>query len=229
MHYFIDGYNLLFRMVGSSVGDLKAHRESLIQSLNVKVASCKLDVTIVFDSQYLEGEGSRSHYKHLEICYTSLGITADEYILEKLQFCQNPQNEIVITSDKDLAYKARNYNSATQTVEEFLGWLNKRYKNRIISPRKQPPPASTAKKAADADISPPSLEKSLAPLEGSLEYYHLQFEEKFKALKVTENLRKSPSKKKYKNKKIEPISEAVYLSEDERWLKIFQERFKNEQ
>src|ERR1700722_8106526 len=144
MHYYIDGYNLLFRAAGgaSTSRDFKSQRESMVHSLNVKIASLKLDVTIVFDSQYFEGEGSRSHYKHLEICFTPLGMTADEYILEQLKFCRSPQHEIVVTSDRDLAYKARNLSASTESVDEFLGWLNKRYKKKGIAAKKLPSVAS---------------------------------------------------------------------------------------
>jgi len=224
MHYYIDGYNLLFRALGPSLDNLKYHRKALISSLNTKIASLKLEVTIVFDSQYLAGEGSRSHYKHLEICFTPLGVTADEYILQELEFCSAPQREVVITSDRDLAYKARTYSASTESVEEFLGWLNKRYKKKALArhkPMELPP--SKKKDTALAAVQPPIVEKIKLPPEGTIEYYLLQFEEKLKALKVPE----PPKRAKQKKKKIPVDIEPSHLTEEERWLKIFLDRLKS--
>ncbi len=239
MHYYIDGYNLLFRAYGPSVNDLKSHRESLISSLNVKVASLKLDVTVVFDSQYLVGEGSRSHYKHLEICFTPLGITADEYILQQLQFCSAPQREVVVTSDRDLAYKARNYSASTESVNEFLGWLNKRYKKKESTGKKEifPPPSKkkveglSAKKTDDVEkpIEPPVIEKVVLPPKGSIEYYLWQFEEKLNTLKISEPTKSLKPHLKQKSKKIIPKIEHSHLTEEDRWLKIFLDRLKDEE
>ncbi len=249
MHYYIDGYNLLFRSVGAGIADLKLHRESLIQSLNIKVASLKLDVTIVFDSQYFPGDGSRSHFKHLEICFTPIGITADEYILLELQHCKAPQSQIVVTSDRDLAYKARNLSAGTESVDEFLGWMNKRYKKkqtpeyqRLASlPKKKPAhtkETETKEKEPDnsvAESDTPKPQKIKAPPDGTLEFYLLKFEEKLEAHKElasstrikSESMPKRNIKKhnlKPKFPKTETDLEHVHLTEDERWLKIFQNR-----
>ena len=239
MHYYIDGYNLLFRTMGSSIDDLQSHRNSLIASLNVKVASLKLDVTLVFDSQYLEGEGSRSHYKHLEICFTPRGITADEFILRQLQFCRFPQRETVITSDKDLAYKARNYTASTQSIEEFLGWLNKRYKKKEshhpfvkaappkLKMREQKSLESLNVSVVDEVIEAPPVIKAEAVKvhsKGSIEFYLAHFEEQLHSLKAPEARKNLKSHPRVKEKKIAPKIEYSHLSEDERWLKIFLDR-----
>lgn len=241
MHYYIDGYNLLFRAFGASVDDFKTRRNSLISSLNVKIGSLKLDVTVVFDSQYLAGEGSRSHYKHLEICFTPLGVTADEFILDQLKFCSAPQKEIVITSDRDLAYKARNYSASTESVDEFLGWLNKRYKKKESTRSSGKAPLTkkkvenlSAKKDGDPEnpIEQPVIEKVILPAEGTIEFYMWQFEEKLKNLNIAEPIKKPklPSKSKIqKNKKTIPKVEHPHLSEEERWLKIFLDRLKSDE
>ena len=65
MHYFIDGYNLLFRIVHAG-DDLKTQRDELIQDLIHKVNLLQLDVTLVFDSQYQNDEGSRTHHDYLK-------------------------------------------------------------------------------------------------------------------------------------------------------------------
>ena len=70
MHYFIDGYNLLFRTTYASE-DLAFQRQQIILDLNKKIQVLNLDVTIVFDSQYHPGESERFHYNQLEIEFTN--------------------------------------------------------------------------------------------------------------------------------------------------------------
>ena len=57
MHYFIDGYNLLFRLLHGSE-DLQSEREAIIYELNKKISLIKLDVAIVFDAAYQIGGGA---------------------------------------------------------------------------------------------------------------------------------------------------------------------------
>ena len=132
MHYFIDGYNLLFRVLKSG-DNLKSKREEITKNLETKIDILKLDCTLVFDSHYQEDDSTRSHYKSLEIVFTATGQTADEYILTELKQSKNPTQHTVITSDKILARLCRMRLSKTESVEEFLCWLNKRYKNKITS------------------------------------------------------------------------------------------------
>lgn len=232
MHYYVDGYNLLFRTFGSGISDLKFHRKSLIDSLNVKIAGLRLNVTVVFDSQYLPGEGSRGHFQHLEICFTPAGMTADEYIIQEISSSQNPERETVVTSDKYLAIKARNCSAAAQSIEEFLSWLNKRHKNKGKLPKPASPlPFATpapAIRIALEEASPAQPEtQGKLPEEGSLDYYLLQFEKELAALKSSEKPSKASHHVKRKKKVIaEPTIEVAGLTEEERWLKIFLERLK---
>lgn len=237
MHYYIDGYNLLFRSHSGNVdaNDFRSCRESLIDILNAKIAGLKLHVTVVFDSQYIPGEGSRSHFKHLEILYTPSGMTADDFILRELQFCPAPERKIVITSDKLLAAKARHCNARTESIDEFLGWLNKRHKNKLKPGKpkhpKPKPKASPAPAAEESLLAQPELpvvikSKDLPP--GSVEYYLAQFEKNLEGLSHVESkkpLSTAPKRQpKRKKKNIVVAEKHTGLSEEERWLKIFQER-----
>ena len=80
MHYFLDGYNLLFRLLHNGE-DLQSQRDSIIFDLNKKFSLLKLNASIVFDSAFQIGGRTRSHYDALEILYTAKRETADEYIL----------------------------------------------------------------------------------------------------------------------------------------------------
>src|SRR5947208_15902015 len=129
MHYYIDGYNLLFRLV-PAVDNLRKERESIILDLNKKVLLLNLDISIVFDSTFQEGERTRSHYQGLEILFTAEGETADEYIIDEIKHTPKPHLETVVTSDKKLASIIRRNSGHTESIEEFLLWLNKAYQNR---------------------------------------------------------------------------------------------------
>jgi uncharacterized protein len=227
MHYFIDGYNLLFRLKRSSKDDLKSERQKIIQDLNEKVQILKLDATIVFDSQYHYGEAQRTHYNFLEILFSAEGETADDMIINELKSSSNPRLEIVVTSDKLLAWRVRRLSAKTESIDEFLGWLDKRYKKRkreAKSEKTMPAePSITILEPAPAKGKP---SKAASP-EECFDYYLHEFEQEFEEKLKNEpppNVEQPPSRYKEKQKKIEEPP----LSDEERWLKIFEDRSREE-
>lgn len=242
MHYFIDGYNLLFRLIPHSQDDLQSRRELIIHDLNTKVSLLKLDVSIVFDSPFQIGEGSRSHYHELEILFTAEGETADEYILDEIKSVLHPEHETVVTSDKKLALRVRNRLAHTESVEDFILWLNKAYKNKLrqIKKTKQPPfttrpPSNSLTQRSSSHMLTPSKD---AALEACADYYSQVFESKWQEILKQEQTKKQdslPSKKKQRSpspkKSTKPQhflpsqeGEEKTVTEMERWLKIFEER-----
>ncbi len=157
MHYYVDGYNLLFRHFSQAFNEapLQSQREQIIQDLSTKVQLLNLDITLVFDAMYQYGSATRSHYKQLEIVFTAQGETADEYILAELMSAPNPRNETVVTSDKRLAWHARRRAAKSESVEEFRARINQTYKNRQ---RHSSPglPAAKAKTPSTVSARPPS-------------------------------------------------------------------------
>lgn len=129
MHYYVDGYNLLFHLKEAHQ-QLKSSRQELIDDLCKKLSIIKIDVSIVFDSSYQVGINSRGHKDALEIQYTNEGETADEFILNELKV-HSRKAETVVTSDKKLAWLARGQGARTISVAEFIQWLNKAYKNKL--------------------------------------------------------------------------------------------------
>ena len=103
---------------------MQSQRESIIYDLNKKISLIKLDVSIVFDAAFQIGGRRRSHYNALEILFTGEGETADEYIIDEIKNHPNPHQETVVTSDKKLAWHIRNSSAHTESVEEFMLWLN---------------------------------------------------------------------------------------------------------
>lgn len=167
MHYFIDGYNLLFRLVKASDEDLQLQREKIIEELGKKINLLNIDATIVFDSYYQKGMRERSHKQNFEVLFTDEGETADECILDELKTRKNIRQEIVVTSDKKLAWQARLKGAQTQTVEDFFAFLKQKWRKKVHSPRKQEPlafvpPPPPEKKESIEDFYLRSFEEALA-------------------------------------------------------------------
>jgi len=229
MHYFLDGYNLLFCLLRTG-DDLQKQREELIRDLQMKVNFLKLDVTVVFDAYGKGDDISRSHLNSLEVIYTPSGKTADDYIIEALRESPSPVQHIVVTSDKKLAWQCRRRFAKTQTSEEFIAWLNKSYKNRRrkekdkrLNIAKPLVPAIT-ETLPKRQKPPQDLPKKNMSAEACLEYYLDIFEKNYQQT-ITDS---EPQKKEQKAKPSKKIkkskassTEGPFLSEMERWLKAF--------
>lgn len=238
MHYYIDGYNLLFRLLPDAE-DLQSERESIIYDLNKKISLIKLDASVVFDAAFQIGGRSRSHYDALEILYTAEGETADDYILNEIYHSPTPHQETVITSDKNLARQVRMSSGHTQTVEEFIQWLNRSYKNKLRQLKKNPQSAIPS-----IPVIAPAKPKEIipskgAPLEAYADYYARLFEAEWQEIQKKEQLTKQaasaavplkrpPRKPRQKKDPFQqPASPEVQeATEMERWLKLFERRSK---
>lgn len=203
MHYVIDGYNLLFRLIGSRE-QLEKSRREFIQDLDEKAELLKLDITVVFDGHYQGDEGTRTHYRNLEIIYSSYGESADELILSELGSCLDARNEIVVTSDRDLARRAKKLHAKTETAEEFYLWILKRYKKR--QKRKQVKEPERKRKVQTASY-PQSIENG-----EDFDYFLKVFEERLKE----EQAHHCPKRKKGPDEK--------NVDDFKRWLKLFESK-----
>jgi predicted RNA-binding protein with PIN domain len=240
MHYFIDGYNMLFRLLHSSE-NLQSQREAFIVDLNKKISFLKLDVSIVFDSTFQIGGRERSHYDALEILYSAEGETADEYILDELKNALHPQQETVVTSDKKLAWRARNRSAQTQRVDEFIQWLNRTYKKKLRQLKKNEslPPSPNTTAPHPISKHRPSIPSKDAPLEAYADYYAQIFESELKEMdkeqeiskqipspKISSSRKRTPRKPKQHRDPFQPppTVEENEATEMERWLKTFEKR-----
>lgn len=183
MHYYIDGYNLLFRLMHTGE-NLQSLRENVIQEINKKAALTHLNVSIVFDAPLKLGEGNRSHYDAIEILYTSEGETADEFLITCLKNSPQPHKETIVTSDKKLALRARHKSAHTVSVEEFIDLLNRRYKNKL-SQLKRPQPAPRISSHQSLKQVPKAKQPEPVPkasAEECLDYYELTFQANYEKL-----------------------------------------------
>lgn len=219
MHYYIDGYNYLFRTLASGV-NLKLHREALIYDLNQKASLLNLEMTIVFDAQYQEGDETITHFGSLEIIYTAENQTADELLIKILDRSAQPKQSILITSDNKLSRQAKIIQTKTQSTEEFIEWVNKRYKNRILDPESdEKENAQKLKKESllkeEVALSNPQKPKNLT------DYYEMTFT---KRLEKTSNPEKIEIKKE--TKKVNPappqqVKNQTNENDFDRWLRLF--------
>jgi len=239
MHYYIDGYNLLFR-VSKAGGELQKQRQGIIKDLETKINFIGLDATLVFDAQHYEGESIRKHLNHLEIVFTASGETADEYILDRLKESSNPSKETIATSDKKLAWLSRRRHAYTQSVEEFIAWLNRRYSNKLRD--KCPKKVLTLKTlvpSKQVDISPLIAEpapveqvirpKSHATAQECFDWYLKAFEQSYQEVVVEPKPSPEDNEPLYalpaigaKRKKKSQMRENPLVTDLDRWLKLFE-------
>lgn len=222
MHYYIDGYNLLFRLKHGEEDPFES-RQILIEDINSKAALLNLQITIVFDSQYREGEAVRSQFRQLHLMYSGQGVTADQCILDAIALEPNPNHITVVTSDKKLAWFARRCTAKTETVEQFIQWITKRTANRLRQkqqlkrPLKKPVTVRKEEVPKDKDVKKPQKPSLKASVEECFDFYLEQFEEELEKLPVKKKKEKKPSRKK-----AAPKPKEKYISDAERWLRAFE-------
>jgi len=231
MHYYIDGYNILFSLLKSQ-DNLQVSRNRLIQSLKIKIEKINLPATVVFDSQFQEGESERLFLGQLEVVFTDAGQTADDYILERIKEVARPQDYTVVTSDKKLSWLARRKLAKTESCKEFLSFLEKRYKNSLKDKDSTPLKKKVeVQKKIEKPLNPlikpsPNGKLITGPKKGAsekelLEYYLDKFDKEIPVCSV----KKKPIKKLKKKENLFDESNdgenVPYITDRERWEKIF--------
>jgi predicted RNA-binding protein with PIN domain len=126
MHFFIDGYNLLFFHLTPDE-NLKKTREELIQLLDKKLKALNIKATLIFDGfNQIESAGERQYFDALTVVFSPRSETADEYILEHVSSAKKPNEITVITGDKKLAQAIRNLGAHCKTPKVFLKEIAKK-------------------------------------------------------------------------------------------------------
>lgn len=137
MHYYIDGYNFLFKIY-EEVDPLKEKREEIIADLQEKLVSLGMKMTIVFDSLHTQGAFFPTRFTKscLEIIYTPSKQSADQYLLEMLQCSKNNGIKTIVTSDRFLAKQAKILGAQTVSIAAFLKLLLKKEENQFKEEKK---------------------------------------------------------------------------------------------
>lgn len=131
MHYVIDGYNLFFRLE-NEVNPLEAKRENFVEALNEALESLHLFATLIFDSHKAHAAifPSKKILTALEVVFSPHGVSADEFILERLSTDKKPHLQIIVTSDRELSGRAKHLGAKTKTIESFFDMLLRREAKR---------------------------------------------------------------------------------------------------
>lgn len=126
MQYWIDGYNLLFK-IPRLHGTLEEKRRQLILDLNDLAKKAQLSFVLVFDANDKDRSlDSRSNYDALEIIYTTSKKTADEAILERVEAVRHPATVCVVSSDKGLTSQVKALGAQVLSLSEFCLFLDKK-------------------------------------------------------------------------------------------------------
>ena len=127
MHYLIDGYNFIFAKKDTDEKDLLSERKDLISLIAKAFAKSRDSITIVFDAKHqsLFNYASFEDFEKIEIVYSPKNETADDYILELIEYCKNPKEITVITSDNYLSSRCKELRSYTKKINSFIKWIEK--------------------------------------------------------------------------------------------------------
>lgn len=221
MRFYIDGYNVLFRLLHPGE-ELQEAREHLIDDLGQKINSLGLDAVLVFDSHFQEEDTTSSHLDQMRIVYTAKGQTADEFILQELKESVFPQQITVVTSDKKLATLCKRRLGKAESVEEFMSLLNRRYKNKL-KPKMEP--SELPKILTKKEVPIPS--KSSEP-EKIFDYYLNAFETELESMPAPAESPKKRSKAKKREIPKAP-EKPSYESDTERWQSVFERNLDNQE
>ncbi len=135
MHYWIDGYNLLFRIT-KNYREMKENERKLLLALNRSMILLKYQVTIVLDGREKDpAEALRKNLDSLTLIYTPHHQTADDYIIQAIT--HSSSQETVVSSDMELLRKAKQLGAHTLTVEKFLSQIVKQKKKKSPAPPKE--------------------------------------------------------------------------------------------
>ena len=126
MHYYVDGYNFLFRICNRGA-PLEMRRESLIDILNRELRFLKGRCSLIFDSaQQIRNCPQCAFLDNLEVVYTPRDMTADAYIIELVDQSRTPKMLTVVTSDTGLARQCRSLGAHVTTIEAFITLIIKK-------------------------------------------------------------------------------------------------------
>ncbi|MDX8430938.1 MAG: NYN domain-containing protein [Candidatus Algichlamydia australiensis] len=131
MEYLVDGYNLLFR-IRPQPDDVEATRKELVEFL----AKIPLSIRVVFDSHKESGSDLpvQSKRGNLEIIFAPRDLCADRYLLEILSLNKKPKETTLVTSDRPLAFSAKEFGIPTLSAEDFLILAHRKLKKKKGKP-----------------------------------------------------------------------------------------------
>jgi uncharacterized protein len=133
-HYWIDGYNLLFRLT-KDYQTMRQNERKILTALNEAILQMNYSVTVILDGREKDSpEAVRRNLDSLALIYTPFHQTADDYILEMIDLSSHPEQQTVVSSDLELLGKARQKGARGLTIEQFLAKLTLKKKKKKGAP-----------------------------------------------------------------------------------------------
>src|SRR3989338_10813375 len=126
LHFILDGYNILLRSRQfnrfSDSDEMSGARQKLIQFLERErpQGSVRNRVTIVFDGRAdVIGDWRGVSHQGIRVIFTE-GESADDRILELIEEEKEPSQTVIVTDDRELSYRARQFRVKPLSVKDFL-------------------------------------------------------------------------------------------------------------
>jgi uncharacterized protein len=122
MQWLIDGHNLIGQMPNLRLNDPN-DEEKLIEYLQHYRARTRQQVTVIFDAGPSYRAAETKKLAGLTVQFVSSGQTADQVIMQRLRRVKNPQEWMVVTSDRAVQQAARQARVRVLTSREFAQQL----------------------------------------------------------------------------------------------------------
>jgi predicted RNA-binding protein with PIN domain len=124
LRFIIDGYNLVYKI--SKIKDSSTPCSDLIFFIYKKklTGSSNNEVWVIFDGGQPPYQINNFQYK---IRFSSQE-SADDLIIKKIERINNRKQTVVVTDDRQLAYRARFLGARSISVDEFVSKTKKRKK-----------------------------------------------------------------------------------------------------
>ena len=123
LHYFIDGYNLIWSTDRFAGGTLRAQRERLLRFLEYTrpTGSARNEIAVVFDGREdVDGPPWRGSARVI----FSIGHDADTVIKRRIDSLSNPSVAIVVTDDIAIQRWVKSAKAKVMSCRDFLALAN---------------------------------------------------------------------------------------------------------
>lgn len=122
MHYLIDGHNLIGRMPTLRLDDPNDEAK-LLDYLQRYHARTGHHFTVIFDAGLSYHSPKVKKQGGITIQFASQGQSADQLIIQQVRRVKNPQEMLVVTSDRAVQQAARHAHVRVIAAEEFAQQL----------------------------------------------------------------------------------------------------------
>ena len=119
----VDGHNLIGRTPGLSLSREEGSREEVLRRIAAAKGSGGERVVVVFDGNR-PGSAKEQGFGGVRVVYAPAGRSADEEILRRVAG-GNPRAVTVVTSDRQLAERARGLGARGESCEAFWARLRR--------------------------------------------------------------------------------------------------------